>query len=139
MGGANFAEGDEELVVNCATVIEEGSDDGLDSLEAGVVEFEAGIGRVGELLLGAIVDLGVAKRSELGFGWKGMAPFGKEVLDEVLDGKRARAFGVVPVEVDASKTGAGLVLGDTVVLKDYVAKVVGVAFTDVFDAEVVDD
>ena len=68
MGGTKFAEGDEELVVDCATIIEEGAGDGLDSLEAGVVEFGAGVGRVGKLLLGAIVDWGVAKRSMLGFG-----------------------------------------------------------------------
>ena len=46
----------------------------MDSLEAGVVEFGAGVGRIGKLLLGAIVDLGVAKRSVLRFVWKGMAP-----------------------------------------------------------------
>ena len=70
LGGAKFSEGDKELVVDCKTVIEEGADDGLDVFEAGVVEFGAGVGRVGELLLGAIVDWGVAKRSVLGFGWK---------------------------------------------------------------------
>ena len=45
----------------------------MDSLEAGVVELGAGVGQVGKLLLGATVDLDVAKRSVLGFGWKGMA------------------------------------------------------------------
>ena len=75
LGGAKLTEGNKELVVNCATVIEEGADDGLDSFEAGVVEFGSGVGRVGKLLLGAIVDWGVAKRSVLGFGCKGMAPF----------------------------------------------------------------
>ena len=101
----------------------------MESLEAGVVKFGAGVGRVGELLLVAIVDLGLAKRSVLEFGWKGMAPFEEEeVLDLVLDGKTAGAFDVVPVEVNAGETGAGLVLGDIVVLKEDVAKVVGVAF-----------
>ena len=56
----------------------------MDSPEAGIVEFGAGVGRVEKLLLGAIVDLGVAKRSVLGFGWKGMAPFEEEVIDVVL-------------------------------------------------------
>ena len=68
-----------------------------------------------------------------------MDPFEEEVLDVVLDGKTADAFGVVPAGVNAGKTGAGPVLGDIVVLKEDVAKVIGVAFADVFDAEVVDD
>ena len=75
LGGANFSEGKEEIVVNCATVIEEGAKYGLDAFEAGVVEFGAGVERVVELLLGAIVDWGVAKRSVSRFGWKGMDPF----------------------------------------------------------------
>ena len=139
LGGAKFAEGENELVVDCATILEEGDDDGLESLEAGVVEFGAGVGRVGKLLLGAIVDLGVAKRSVLGFGWKGMAPFEEKVLDVVLDGKTVGAFCVVPVEVDVGETGAVPVLVDIVVLKEDVTKVVGMAFSDVFDAKVVEE
>ena len=138
MGGTKFAEGHKEFVVNYANVIEEGAD-GLDLLEADVVEFGAGVGRVGKFLIGAIVDLGVAKRSMLGFGWKGMVPFEEEILDVVIDRKTAGAFGVVPVEVDAVKTGAGTVLGDIVVLKEDVMKVVGVAFANIFDAKVFDD
>ena len=80
------------------------------------------------MLLGAIDDLGMVKRSVWEFGRKGMAPFEEEVLDLVLDGKTAGAFDVVPVEVNAGETGADLVLGDIVVLKEDVAKVVGVAF-----------
>ena len=69
----------------------------------------------------------------------GDGPFEEEVLDVVLHGKTAGAFGVVPVEVDAGETGAGPVLGDIVVLKEDVVKVVGVAFANVFDAGVVYD
>ena len=57
----------------------------------------------------------------------------------MLDEKTSGAFGVVRVEVDAGETGAGPVLGDIVVLEEDVTKVVGVAFADVFDAEVIDD
>ena len=57
----------------------------------------------------------------------------------MLDGKTAGAFGLVPVEVDAGETGAVPFLGDILVLKEDVVKVVGVAFADVFDAEVVGD
>ena len=139
MGGAKFSEVNKELVFDCAKLVYEGSDDGLDSLEAGVVKFGAGVGQVEKLLIGTIVDLGVAKRSVLGFRWKGMAPSEGEVLDVVLDGETEGAFGVIPVEVDAEKKGAGPVLGDIVVLKEDVAKVVGVAFADVFDAKVIND
>ena len=111
LGGAKFAEVDEELAVDCATFIYEGADNGLDAFEAGVVNFGAGVGRVGKLLLGAIVDWSVAKSSMLGFGWKGLAPFEEKVLDVVIDGKTAGAFGVVPVEVNAGETGFGPVLG----------------------------
>ena len=111
----------------------------MDLLEAGVAEFMFVVGRVGELLLGVIVNLGVTKRSVLGFGWKGMAPYEEEVRDVVLDGETAGAFGVIPVEVDAGETEDGPVLGNVVVLKEDVAKVVGMAFADVFDAKVVDN
>ena len=58
----------------------------MDSFDAGVVEFGAGVWRVGELMLGAIVDGCVAKRSVLGFGWSGVAPFKDEVFDIMFDG-----------------------------------------------------
>ena len=106
----------------------------MDSLDAGVVEFGAGVRRVGELMLGAIVDLGVAKRSVLGFVWEGMDPSEEEVIDLVLDGEKAGAFGVIPFEVNAGKTGSVPVLGNIVVLKEDVTKVNDVAFANVFDA-----
>ena len=49
------------------------------------------------------------------------------------------AFGVVPGEIDAGEAGAGTVLGDFVMLEEDVAKVVGVAFVDILNAEVVND
>ena len=44
---------------------------------------------------------------------------------------------MVPGEIDAGKLGAGTVLGDFIMLKEDVAKVIGVAFVDLFYAEVV--
>ena len=111
----------------------------MDSLEDGVAKLGAGVGRVGELLFGAIVDFGVTKRSVLGFGWNGMDPYEEEFLDVFLDGETAGAFGVIPIEVDAGITGAVPVLGDIVVLKEDVATVVGVEFANVFDDKVVND
>ena len=52
----------------------------MDSFDAGVAEFGTGVRRVGELMLVARVDGCVAKRSMLGFGWYGVAPFKEEVF-----------------------------------------------------------
>ena len=57
----------------------------------------------------------------------------------ILDGQATDAFGVVPGKIDAGKAVAGPVLGDFVMLEEGVVKVVGVAFVDVFYAEVVND
>ena len=65
--GCKVSEGDEELVVYCATIIKEGADDGLDSFDTGVVKFGAGVRRVGKFLFGAINDGCVAKGRVLRF------------------------------------------------------------------------
>ena len=65
--GCKFAEGDKELVVYCAPIIQEGSDDGLDSFDTGGVEWGAGVRRVGELMFGAIDDGCMAKGRVLRF------------------------------------------------------------------------
>ena len=75
----------------------------------------------------------------LGFGWNDVAPFKEEVFDIMFDGQVAGAVGVVPGEVNAGKLGAGPVLGEFIVIEEDVAKVVGVAFDNIFDAEVIDD
>ena len=68
-----------------------------------------------------------------------MAPLEKEVFNVILDGQVTGAFGVVPGKIDAGEAGAGPVLGDLVILEEGVAQMVGVAFVDVFYAEVVND
>ena len=83
--GCKVAEFDEELVVYCAPIIQEGADDGLDSFDTGVVEFGAGVRRVGKFLFGAINDGCVAKGRVLRFRWDGVAPFKKEVSNLILD------------------------------------------------------
>ena len=40
---SKVAEGDKELVVYCATIIQEGADNGLDLFDTGVVKFGAGV------------------------------------------------------------------------------------------------
>ena len=97
----------------------------------------AGVRRVGELLFGAVDDGCVAKGRVLSFRWDGGAPLKKEVFNVILDGQATGAFGIFPGEIDAGKAGAGLVLGDFVMIEEGVAQVVGVAFVDIFYAEVV--
>ena len=63
----------------------------------------------------------------------------KEIFDVILDEQATGAFGLVPDEIDAGESGAGPVLGDLIMLEEDVAKVIGVAFVDVFYAEVVND
>ena len=107
--------------------------------DTGVVEFGPGVRQVGKLLFGAIYDGCVAKRRVLWFRWDGVAPFTEKVFDIILDGQATGAVCVVPGEVNAGESGAGPVLGEFIVLKEDVAKVFGVAFANVFDAEVIDD
>ena len=137
--GSKVAEGDEEIVVYCTTIILEGADDGLDLFDTGVVEFGAGVQRVGKFLFGAINDGFVAKGIVLWFRWDGGSPFKGGGVNLILDGQATGAVLVVPGEVDAGKLGSGPVLGDFIMLKEDVAKLIGVAFVDVFYAKVVDD
>ena len=139
MCGCKVAEGDKELVVYCAPIIQEGADDGLGLFDTGSVEWGAGVRRVSELLFGDVDDGCVAKRRVLRFRWDGVAPFEKEVFDVILDEQATGAFVVVPGEIDAGESRAGPVLGDFIMLEEDVAKVIGVAFVDVFYAKVVNN
>ena len=67
MCGCKVAEVEEELVVYCAPIIQEGNDDGLDSFDTGVVKWGDGVRRVGELMFGAINDGCVEKGRVLRF------------------------------------------------------------------------
>ena len=111
----------------------------MDSFDACSVEGGAGVRRVGELLFGAVDDGCVAKGRVLRFRSDGVAPLEKEVFYVILDVQATGVFGVVPGEIDAGEAGAGPVLGDLVILEEGVAQVVGVAFSDVFYAEVVNN
>ena len=68
-----------------------------------------------------------------------MSSLEKGFFNVIIDGQATGAFGVVPGKIDAGEAGAGPVLGDFVMFDEGVAKVVGVAFFDVFYSEVVND
>ena len=104
----------------------------MDSFDTCSVEGGAVIRRVSELLFVAVDDGCVAKGRVLRFIWDGVALLEKEVFDVILDGQTTGAFEVVPGKIDAGEAGAVPVLGDFVMFGEGVAKVVGVAFVDVF-------
>ena len=108
-------------------------------LTPAVLRGGAGVRRVDGLLFGAADDGCVAKGRVLRFRWDGVAPLEKEVFYVILDGQATGAFGVVPGKIVAGEAGAGPVLGDSVMLEEGVTQVVGVAFVDVFYAEVVNN
>ena len=70
-------------------------------------------------------------------GWCG--PFKEEVLNIIIYGQATGAVCVVPGEVNYQQIGTGPVLVEFIVLEEDVVKVVGVAFANVFDAEVIDN
>ena len=63
----------------------------MDSFDTGVVEFGAGVRRVGKLLFGTINDGRVAKGRVLRFRWDGVIPFKEEVFNVILDGQATGA------------------------------------------------
>ena len=68
-----------------------------------------------------------------------VAVVGEEFLEVYWHGHRTHVFGVVPVQFHAGKFGTLPVLSDGVVLLEDIVEVKGVAFTDIFNAEFIDD
>ena len=66
-----------------------------------------------------------------------MTPFEENILDVVLDGEASSALVVVPLNIDAGVVRAFPILCDFIVFDEDFTKVVGVAFANVFDAEIV--
>ena len=64
---------------------------------------------------------------------------GEYLLDVAWHRHAPHAFVVVPVKVHAGKFGTLPVLSDGVVLLEDIVEVKGVAFTDIFNAEFIDD
>jgi hypothetical protein len=89
--------------------------------------------------LGTILNGGVLVRGQLGLGRGSVAVLGEHILDVAVHGETARALGVVPREVDAGVFLALPVFRDCVVLLKDGTEVQSVAFSDVFDAKVIDD
>ena len=66
-----------------------------------------------------------------------MSPFKEDFFDIILDGQVTVAVHVVPGEFGAGELGAKPVMGEFIVLEEDVVKVVGVAFANIFGAEVI--
>jgi hypothetical protein len=85
--GAQCAESSKELLVNCACIVEEGTDDALDSLDACFGEWRTVgfiVGELGELSVDNFVML---VRRELALGRHGMIVFDADVADVARHGE----------------------------------------------------
>ena len=119
--GADGVDGNQELVINGATVEEESSNNSLDTSDAIFVERRTGVGFGSKLRLGAVRDGYVFVRRELTFGRLRVIVTIEDCLDISGDGEATRSFNVIPFEGYASKFGTGPILSNSVVLLENVA------------------
>ena len=66
-----------------------------------------------------------------------VAPFGKDGGNAFVHHETTSAFVIVPGQIDTRVERAFPVLGDGVVFEESVAKVVGEALADVFNAKII--
>ena len=111
----------------------------MDVFDAFQVEWRAIIGICRLLGIGDVGDGGMIVRRELGLGGSQVDVAGEDLLDVAWHRHAPHAFVVVPVKVHAGKFGTLSVLSDGVVLIEDVTEVKGVAFADVFNAEVIEN
>ena len=137
--GANGADSDKKFIFNRASVPKESTKNTLDMFNTAHVECRARIRCSSFLGLGVVGDGGMLVRGYLGLGGSWMVVAGEGFL--VVGGHvhATRVFVVVPVKVHTGKFGTLPVISDVVVLLEDVADVKGVAFADVFNAEVIDN
>ena len=91
------------------------------------------------LNLGAILNGCMLVRGHLGLGRSGVAVLGEHVLEVAFHGERTCALGVVPSKVDTGVFLAFPVFRDRVVLLKDRTEVQGVAFSNIFNTEVIDN
>ncbi len=126
--GTQGAEGGKEFVVDCMCIVEDSTNDALNSFdtfygERRVVGINMG-------LLGGLAKNNFAMfvRRELVLGGHGMLVPGADVEDITWHGEVARVFGmncaVVPLKCHAGKAGAINFLRDLVVLFESLAKMI---------------
>ena len=106
-------------------------------MDTGFIERWVGVGFGGEFLFGAVSDGSMTMGRELWFPWDRVTPFEENIIDVVLYGEASSALGVVPLKIDAGIVRACPILCGFIVFDEDVAKVVGVAFANVFDSKIV--
>ena len=101
--GTDGVDGNQELVINGATVEEESSNDALNTSDASFVERRTGVGFGSKLRLGSVRDGYMFVWRELTFGRPRVVVTIEDCLNIPWDGEATRSFNVVPFEGDASK------------------------------------
>ena len=107
------------------------------SADSGIVERGASVWFRSCLDLGAIYDWRVLVRRELTLERHGVAVLSEEFADVALHGKAASTFCIVPFEVYACELFTFPIFRDFVVFLEDIAKVVGMAFSYIFDSKII--
>ena len=118
---ANLVESYEEIVVNRLGIVEESTNNGLNAVDAFVIEGWSERRFGGILDIGAIDHGSVPVRRNLAFLGVRIIPFEAESDDVVIHGEAAGALSLIPLEVDASIQITLPIFGDVVVLLEDIA------------------
>ena len=125
------------FVVDGASVEEEGTDNALDAKDAGCIEGRTGWSVHCVLEFCSVVDFGMLVGGQDALEGRVVAPFGKDGGNVFTHCETTSAFIIGPGQIDTRVERAGPVLGDGAVFKEGVAKVVGIALADVFNAKII--
>ncbi len=140
--GAQGAEGGKEFDENSACLVEESTNDALNSFDTLCGEGAVGIDK-GWLCDLAQNDCMMFVRRELVLGGHKMLVPGADIEDVTWHGEAARGFSVnwavVPFKCHAGEAGAVDFLRHFVVLFESLAKMIKVGITNVLDGKVVDN
>ncbi len=137
--GSQGAERHEEFVVDGSDVVQEGSDDTLDALDAGGVEWCTCVFFRGQLDLGAIDNFAALVWRMLGLCWCGVAIFQANFVDGAWHEEATRVLGIVPRDINSCKLCSCPISCDGVVrLQGSKEMVCMLLFTEL-DAKVIND
>ena len=121
--GPNGTEIHHGIVVDIPSVVDQVSKNIFNAFDAGCIKRQVGVGRSSVLGSGTISDIDVFVGQYLGLGVVQVMVTDKDFLGVSFHVEATGALGVVPVEVDTRKFGAGQIMGDPVVFLDAPARI----------------
>jgi hypothetical protein len=124
--GSDDAEGNQELVVNSPSIVEEQSNNLLNAVLTVFVKEPGSVGIWGELGLSTVGNWKALVRQEMGFGQTWMFKLDENVLDVVGHTDTTLGGCVVPLDVNTCKFVAGHVELDPMELLENIAEMVEV-------------